>query len=265
MPRRRAGPARSEAERLISAGAAQSSFGPRGAARRVTEGGPRRGPRHAPCSRPHLPRPARRSRRGRLPGSHGARWRRAVLALGVFLRSPFAESVIHECRHGARSTRPQPNADRPITLLLQGADTVPVRTPQRSHKPESLLRDRDRISTPFRHRRDLPGFRPSPLRSQPTAPYQPTADRERTSLQRRPSLRTRLRPWQVLAASRTQERVPPAHPRIALRTRRNRSRSGRRLHSRRPRLPPSWEAAGETASPETAGIWLRASPTCLRA
>ncbi len=67
MPRRRAGPPRSEAERFISAGAAQSSLGPRGAARRATGGGPRRCLWRAPCSRPHLPRPARRSRRGRLP------------------------------------------------------------------------------------------------------------------------------------------------------------------------------------------------------
>jgi hypothetical protein len=52
MPRRRAGPARSEAERFMSAGASPMAIGLRGATRRVPEGGPRRGPWHAPCGAP---------------------------------------------------------------------------------------------------------------------------------------------------------------------------------------------------------------------
>ncbi len=53
MPRRRAGPARSGAERFMSAGASpMAPIGLRGATRRVPEGGPRRGPWHAPCGAP---------------------------------------------------------------------------------------------------------------------------------------------------------------------------------------------------------------------
>ncbi len=52
MPRRRAGPARSRAERFMSAGASPMAIGLRGATRRVPEGGPRRGPWHAPCGAP---------------------------------------------------------------------------------------------------------------------------------------------------------------------------------------------------------------------
>jgi len=88
MPRRCAGPARSGAERFMSAGASpMEPIGLRGAARRATEGGPRRGPWRAPCSRPYLPRPARRSRRGRL-SLHGARRRRAGLRSGRARRGP---------------------------------------------------------------------------------------------------------------------------------------------------------------------------------
>ena len=122
MPRRRAGPARSEAERFMSAGAAQSSFGPRGAARRVTEGGPRRGPRRAPCSRPYLPRPARRSRRGRSP-SHGARRRRAC-PLSAGFRAPVrrgrgAFRILHDCTPGPDATWPRRDSDSTFTELVR--------------------------------------------------------------------------------------------------------------------------------------------------
>lgn len=100
MPRRRAGPPRSEAERFISAGAAQSALGRGALHRRAPGGGPRRCLWRAPCSRPYLPRPARRSRRGRLPstapaGAVRARSRRAL-----------RRSVRFEYRHDLGSTGP---------------------------------------------------------------------------------------------------------------------------------------------------------------
>ena len=79
MPRRRAGPARSEAERLISAGAAQTRLGSRGAARRVTGGRAGEVPLAravlAPVpSSPRAPEPPWSPFRASLGGSFGVRF-----------------------------------------------------------------------------------------------------------------------------------------------------------------------------------------------
>ena len=90
-------------------------IGLRGATRRVPEGGPRRGPWHAPCGAPvpFFPRPARRSRPWALP-SHGARRRRACSAPSGLLVDAH-DTIPRGARSGSTTRTTTPGTSTPRT------------------------------------------------------------------------------------------------------------------------------------------------------